>query len=135
MELSPYLFFNGDCEAALTFYCDVFGGEIMDLSRFEGSPMAENVPAEQRKGIMHATFRAPGITFMASDGSIGESRTKERISLSIGTSDLEQGERVFKKLSAGGDVTMPLEDMFWGARFGQVTDRFGIDWMMNIAKG
>ena len=135
MEVSPYLFFDGDCEAALNFYKDVFGGEIVELSRFEGSPMAANMPADQAKRVMHATFKAPGVNFMASDGTMGEALAKERISLSIGTSDLNQGERIFKKLSEGGDVTMPLEDMFWGARFGQVTDRFGIDWMMNIAKG
>jgi PhnB protein len=135
VEVSPYIFFDGDCEAALKFYSDVFGGEIVELSRVGDTPMAEKMPQDQRNRVMHATFKGPGINFMASDGTTGESRTKERISLAIGTSNVGDGERIFKQLSEGGDVTMPLEDQFWGAKFGQVTDRFGIDWMMNIAKG
>jgi PhnB protein len=135
VEVSPYIFFDGDCEAALKFYKDVFGGEIVDLTRVGDTPMAAQMPPDQSNRVMHATFKGPGINFMAADGKTGESRTKERISLSIGTGDVSEGERIFKGLSEGGDVTMPLEDMFWGARFGQVTDRFGIDWMMNIAKG
>lgn len=134
MEVSPYLFFDGDAEAALKFYCDVFGGEIEGLSRVGDSPMAAQTPKEQHSRVMHATFKAPGVTFMASDGSIDSKYSNERISLSIGTSDVPQGERIFKKLSEGGKVSMPLEDMFWGAKFGQVTDRFGIDWMINISK-
>jgi PhnB protein len=135
VEVSPYIFFDGNCEAALKFYKDVFGGDIVDMTRVSDTPMASKMPPDQSNRVMHATFKGPGINFMAADGTIGESPTNERISLSIGTGDMSEGERIFKGLSEGGNVTMPLEDQFWGARFGQVTDKFGIDWMMNIAKG
>jgi PhnB protein len=70
---------------------------------------------------------------MASDGRAGAAQKGGNISLSLGTSDRAEGERVFNALAEGGTVDMPLADQFWGARFGQLTDRFGIDWMINIA--
>lgn len=131
MELEPYLFFNGDCEDALNFYKDVFGGEITALNRFEGSPVESEMPPEYKNNIMHANFKSPTLKFMASDGRPGTEQTGSRISLSLGTSDLAEGKRVFDKLSEGGTVDMPLADAFWGGKFGMVTDKLGIDWMVS----
>jgi len=131
MELEPYLFFNGDCEAALNFYKGVFGGEITALNRFEGSPVESEMPPEYKNKIMHANFKSPTLKFMASDGRPGTEQIGSRISLSLGTSDLAEGKRVFDKLSEGGTVDMPLADAFWGGKFGMVTDKFGIDWMLS----
>src|SRR5215469_6146645 len=69
MILEPYLFFYGKCEEALTFYKDVFGGEIVSMMRFEGSPMESQIAPEFKKAIMHATFKSPTLEFMASDGN------------------------------------------------------------------
>lgn len=131
MELEPYVYFHGDCEEALTFYAGVFGGEITSLHRFEGSPMETKVPLEYKNKVMHASFRAPTLRFMACDGMPGTQDSGSRISLSLATRDLGEAERVFKALSEGGTVTMPLADTFWGAKFGMLTDRYGIDWMVN----
>jgi PhnB protein len=133
MQLEPYLFFNGNCEEAITYYAKVFGGEITQLHRFETMPGEHPVPDDYKQKIMHATLETPAFKLMASDGRAGAAQKGGNISLSLGTSDRAEGERVFNALAEGGTVDMPLADQFWGARFGQLTDRFGIDWMINIA--
>ena len=130
MQLEPYLFFRGNAEEALTFYCDVFGGEITALNRYEGSPMESQV-ADKRQ-IMHANFRAPGVAFMAAD-STRPGLEGGNVSMCVGTDDAVEGQRVFDKLAEGGKIEMPFADTFWGAKFGMLTDRYGIDWMVNCA--
>jgi PhnB protein len=133
MQLEPYLYFYGRCEEALEFYKNAIGGSY-DLTRFEGSPMAEQVPANFRNKVMHATFNGPGMSFMASDGG-GERAIDPKtgnIALSLATSDTAEGERVFNALAQGGSIRFPLADAFWGGRFGSLTDRFGTEWMVSI---
>ena len=132
MQLAPYLFFDGTCEEALEFYSGALGGKISDLNRFADSPMAQGMPPEHRNRIMHATFEAPGLTFMASDGDgIEAGQEARRVALSLATMDSDEGARVFEALGAGGAVTMPYAKQFWGASFGMLVDRFGIRWMVN----
>jgi len=133
MELEPYLFFSGNCEAALNFYKGIFGGEITSVNRFKDAPPEGHpqTPPEYADKIMHANFKSPSFSFMASDGRPGSEYGEGRISLSLGTRDTAQAQRVFDGLSQGGKVDMPMADTFWGARFGMLTDRFGIDWMIN----
>ena len=130
MQLAPYLFFDGTCEEALEFYAHVLGGKISEINRFADSPMSENLPPEHRDRIMHATFVAPGITLMASDGSDGQGEMR-RASLSIATADGIEGARIFAALASGGTVTMPYVKQFWGASFGMLVDRYGIRWMVH----
>jgi PhnB protein len=138
MEMQPYVNFAGACEEALGFYKTVFGGEITSLMRFGDMPGDEGraMPPEHANLVMHASFEAPGVKFMASDGRPGTPRPAEshKITLSIGTSDVAQGDRLYASLAAGGETTMPLQDTFWGARFGTLTDKYGIDWMINAQK-
>jgi PhnB protein len=89
------------------------------------------VTAETADRVMHANFKSAGVNFMASDATPGKEYGEGQISLSLSTTDLAEAERVFNRLAAGGNVEMPLADMFWGARFGMLTDKFGIDWMIN----
>lgn len=133
MQLQPYVFYYGRCEEALEFYKSAIGGTY-EVSRFEGSPMAERVSADFRNKVMHATFNGNGFSFMAADGRESKPIDPDagNISLSLGTSDDVEGERIFKALSDGGNVTMPLADAFWGGRFGVLTDRFGIEWMVTV---
>jgi len=136
MQLEPYLFFDGQCEAALNFYKDVFGGEIAGISRWSEMPKdagGPEVTPETENRVMHANFRSPGVSFMASDATPGKTYGEGPISLSVATDRLEEAERVFKRLADGGSVDLPLTDMFWGARFGMLTDKFGIDWMVSCA--
>ena len=126
--INPYLNFNGNCEEALNFYCVTIGGEIKTLSRYEGSP-GESMSDDKQK-VMHASFEGRGITLLASDGT-GNEATSGSIHLCLDFKDVSAMENVFNALAQGGTVTMPLEDTFWGARFGMLTDKFGIKWMFN----
>jgi len=133
LELEPYLHFDGTCEAALNFYSGVFGGGIEGLNRFAGSPMEHDLPPEHLQRVMHASFRSPSIRFMASDGRPErDGPGGHEISLCLSTTDLAEAERVFSQLGEGGQVTMPFGDTFWGSKFGMVTDRYGIQWMVTV---
>lgn len=134
MPINAYLTFNGDCEAALTFYRSVLGGEITAMMRFEGSPMAEHIPADWRSKVMHAQFMLGDDLLMASDGMPGRYETPQGFAMSLQTDDPAEAERAFGALAEGGTVTMPMEETFWAHRFGMLIDRFGTPWMINCSK-
>jgi PhnB protein len=134
MQLEPYLFFDGKCEEALNFYKKAFGGEIEGISRWSEMPKDAGGPPvtpETANRVMHAYFKSPGVTFMASDASPGKKYGEGPISLSIDAANVAEAERVFNYLAGGGNVEMPLQDAFWGAKFGMLTDKYGIDWMIS----
>lgn len=130
-QLAPYIFFYGRCEEALEFYKGVFGGTY-EMMRVADSPMASQMPPDAGKRVMHASFTAGDIAFMASDGQDVKPVDTDagNISLSLAFDDGPRGERVFDALSAGGNVQRPIDKAFWGGRFGMVTDKFGTEWMM-----
>lgn len=129
MKLTAYLAFPGTCEEALNFYKSVMGGEIGEKNLYDGSPMES---PESKGKILHTDYSfGDGNTVMAAD-SMGFPVAKEsNVTLALGFEDTAETERVFYELSAGGTVTMPLQDTFWGAKFGMFTDKFGINWMVN----
>ena len=124
--LSPYLSFGGDAEAALNFYAEALNGRVTELKRFSEAPQ---MPHPNKHEILHGRVEADGIRLMASDGK--KDAKGDRISLSLELTDDAELDRVFAKLSAGGNVTMPVAEQFWGARFGMLTDKFGIAWLLN----
>jgi PhnB protein len=133
MKLYPYLNFNGDCEEALHFYKNAFEGEIIQLGRYGESPMKS--PEEIKDKIIHGRLKFGDVILMASDVMNKDQFNRSGdISLSLECETAEQLEQVFTKMSEGGKVTMPLQDQFWGARFGMLTDKFGIHWMFNCEK-
>jgi len=132
-QLVPYLTFNGTCQEAMTFYQQCLGGELM-LQRFADTPAAERVAADAQQNIMHSILTTDTFTLMASDSGMGTVARGTMMSLSLNCHSPEQIQELFGKLSADGTVTMPLEDTFWGATFGILIDRFGIDWMLNYDK-
>jgi PhnB protein len=130
MRLFPYLSFPGNCEEALTFYKEALDGEIVQLGRYGESPMKS--PVEFASKVIHARLRFGDALIMASDVMHGKPfNVGENISLSVDCNSRRQLEDVFSKMSAGGEVTMPLQEQFWGAKFGMLTDKFGIHWMFN----
>jgi len=131
MQVNPYLFFNGNCEAAFKFYQQVLGGKIEAMITHEGTPAADHVPAEWRSKIMHARLVTDDQVLMASDAPPGHYQAPQGFSVSLNVSSAAEAERVFKALSEGGVVRMPLEKTFWAIRFGMCADRFGIPWMVN----
>jgi PhnB protein len=135
--ITPYLFFDGNCREAMTFYRDCLGGEL-HLSEIGDSPGAEHMHPEARQKIMHAalTNGAGGSLLMASDWMSNSSAMApgNNISLSLHCTSDDHIRSLFAKLSDGGNVTNPLADQFWGATFGMLTDKFGIKWMLNFDK-
>ena len=128
--LNAYLFFPGTCEEALNFYQTSIGGEIASLMRFSDAPMP--VAEENAQRVMHAEFRSGDLYFMASDGMPGDDVTPgNSVQLSLNFDDTAEQETVFNSLADGGSVEMALDNTFWGARFGILTDRYGIRWMLN----
>jgi PhnB protein len=132
LRLNPYLGFNGNAREAMDFYHDVFGGELTSQTYAEGG-MSEG--PDDANLVMHAQLDAPnGMTLMGSDAPPRMGR-QERGGMSISLSGDDDGELsgYWQKLSDGGSVTMPLEAAPWGDKFGMLTDRFGVEWMVNIA--
>lgn len=128
--LNPYINFSGRCQEALTFYEQAFGGKVVMRQTFGQAPQA--IPGMNPALIMHAEFQAEGIYFMATDGITDElPPSSGLITLNIGFTDLEEQKNVFEALMNGGEEVMPLNDTFWGARFGIVKDQFGIHWKLN----
>ena len=133
--LHPYLNFKGNTEEAFHFYKSVFGGEFAIVQRFKDTPEASRVPANEKDKIMHIALPiGNGIVLMATDAL--ESRghklvTGNAIQLSISADSEAETDKIFNALSAGGNVTVPLAKMFWGAYFGMCTDKFGVQWMVS----
>lgn len=137
-KINPYLNFKGNTEDAFNFYKSVFGGEFAMLQRFKDIPNqegCENMSEADKEKLMHVALPiSNGHVLMATD-AVGEHAEKfiegNNISLSISADSKEEADKIFNGLSAGGDITMPLSDTFWGAYFGMCKDKFGISWMVN----
>ncbi len=136
VHVTPYLFFGGRCEEALAFYRTAIGAEVDMMMRFKDSPdpmpPGTIAPGFENK-VMHATFHIGGTTLMASDGCGAEVSSFAGFSLSLSVATEAEADRAFAALSDGGKVTMPLGKTFWSPRFGMVTDRFGVGWMVTVA--
>jgi PhnB protein len=127
--LNPYLNFDGSTEQAMRFYAEALNATL-DIMRFEGSPVP--VPKEHAQRVMHATLKTATLTLMASDTMPGQATTRgNQVHLSLNFQTKEEQQRVWDKLSEGAEVTMPLAEVFFG-RFGALTDKFGIGWMLHL---
>ena len=131
MQLSPYLLFNGQCEAAFKFYEKCLGGKVEAIATFAQSPMAQQVPAEWGSKVMHARMNIGGMILLGSDSPLGEYRQPQGFSVSLSVKDPAETERIFHELEQNGTVQMPIQKTFWSARFGMLVDQFGIPWMVN----
>jgi PhnB protein len=132
--VQPYLFnFNGRCEEALEFYRTAIGAEVLMLMRFKDCPEPYSGPPETANKVMHSSFRIGESTLMASDGRCDEAKkTFDGFSLHLGLATEAEVDRAFNALVDGGQVVMPLAKTFWSPRFGMLTDRFGLGWMISV---
>lgn len=131
MKLITYLTFAGNCEEALNFYKDALGAEVLHVSYMGDGQM--EVPESVRGKVMHARMKiGENELYMSDNFDPSVVKQGNNVSLSLQTDTLSQTENLFEKLSADGKVIMPLQDTFWGARFGMFTDKFGIQWMFNF---
>ena len=131
MQMTTYLSFKGQCEAAFTFYEQCLGARVGTLFRYAGSPLANDVPADWQDKVMHGSVTVGTQELMGGDIAPERYEEPKGFSLSLQLSDTAEAERIFDGLSAGGRVVMPLEKTFWAARFGMVVDRFGVPWLVN----
>lgn len=135
VTINPYLNFMGKTEDAFNFYKSVFGGKFATFQHFKDVPGGGKMSAEDQEKIMHVALPiGNGNILMGTDAleSMGQSLTAgNNFYISIGTESEEEADDIFGKLSAGGEVTMPLDKAFWGAYFGMLVDKFGIQWMVN----
>lgn len=133
VNLNPYLSFKDSARDAMTFYQTVFGGKL-DIHTFKEFQASQD-PAEDNL-VMHAALEGEnGIVFMASDTPQSmEYKTGTNFSMSLSGDDEATLAGYFDKLSEGGQVTMPLGDSPWGDKFGMLTDKFGVAWMVNVSE-
>jgi PhnB protein len=133
--INPYLNFKGDTEDAFNFYRSVFGGEFLTLQRFKDTPEADRVAEADKEKVMHVALPiGKGNVLMGTDAleSMGHPLTiGNNFYLSLSPDTVEEADKLFNGLSAGGKITVPLEKAFWGAYFGMLTDQFGVQWMVN----
>jgi PhnB protein len=136
-KINVYLTFKDTCEEAFNFYKSVFGGDFAYIGRFSEMPPQDGkaLPAEEGKKIMHVSLPISQETILMGSDAGGEwgqdVKVGNNFSISLSTDNKAQADTFYKKLTAGGQATMPMADTFWGSYFGMLTDKFGISWMVS----
>ena len=130
-KLNPYINFNGTAERAIELYQSALGAKAEGLTRWGDMPGFKG-PIEQRNLVMHALLRIGGGEVMVSDTTPDRPEASGgNVQIAVQFSEVEGMSKAFDALAAGGTVVMPLADTFWGARFGMLTDAYGVRWMFN----
>jgi PhnB protein len=133
MNVQPYVFFDGKCEEALEFYKGAIGAKVDMMMRFSESPEKPQpgmVPPGSENKVMHAAFKVGDTQIMASDGHCAGKPSFQGFALSINAANDAEADKLFNAVGKGGQVQMPLGKTFFASRFGMVTDRFGVLWMV-----
>jgi PhnB protein len=128
-KLNPYLQFNGNAAKAIELYERALGATVESVMRHGDMP---NASGKDKDLIMHAALRIGGGELMLSDhGSATQVGPEKNVHVALHLDDVAEAEKMFAALSAGGTITQPFVDTFWGAKFGMLVDPFGIQWMFN----
>jgi PhnB protein len=130
MDSNVYIFFNGTCEEAFNFYAQCFGAKIEALARYAQMPGNDPALVNWREKIMHGSIMVGDTAVMGSDAYPGRYEKPQGMRVTLTLDSPAEAERVFGAMSAGGTVTMPLQETFFAKRFGMLTDRFAIPWMI-----
>lgn len=133
-KLNTFVRFNdGKCKEAMNFYQECLGGEL-EFMTAKGTPMEEEMSTDKLDSIIHSTLKKDDWVLIGSDMMQDKAVAGDNIGISLDCESEEEIKTIFAKLSEGGTVFMPLEDVFWDAIFGVVTDKYGIEWMLNYPK-
>ena len=137
-SISPYLNFKDKTEEAFNFYKSVLGGEFNMMQRFKDMPPGSgDVPDSEKNLILHVSLNlGKGVVIMGSDAPEAHGRSVvfgNNVHISIDAESEEEAERLYKGLSKGGKVDMPLQKMFWGAMYAGFADKYGVHWMINFS--
>jgi PhnB protein len=132
-QILPSLTFNGQAEQAFDFYRSVFGGEFTSKMRWADNPQCEQFSDADKQLIMHVSLPVGGGAIMGNDtlAAFGGIKEGNNFAVTLIPDTRDEADRLFNGLSAGGEVKMPMQDMFWGAYFGAFADKFGVQWMIN----
>ncbi len=134
MNVSPYLFFDGRCEEAVNYYKATLGAEVEMMMRFSDAPEGgpPGMTEDMKTKIMHVALKVGDAAIMASDGMCkGGSKPRfDGFSLSITVPDAATAEKIFGAIAAEGQVSQPLIETFFAPKFGVVSDKFGVNWMV-----
>lgn len=132
-ELVPYLFFQGNAAEAMNFYKEIFGGELQTMG-YDQMPGADAAANSGR--LMHADLTSDALHILASDSPEDfQTSAFGNPELCLLDDDIDKMRDLFDALAVGGEVGEPLTKQFWGAWFGKLTDKFGVQWMFNVADG
>jgi len=135
VTINPYLNFSGNTEEAFNFYKSVFGGDFIMLQRFRDTPDTEKMPEEEKEKLMHVSLPVGKENILMGTDALESQGFKlsfgNNFHLSVETESKEEADRIFKDLSKDGKVTMPQDNTFWGAYFGMLRDKYGIQWMVS----
>ncbi|HWR15792.1 MAG TPA: VOC family protein [Terriglobales bacterium] len=134
MKLNTYLVFDGKCAEAFKLYEKVLKGKIVFSMTHGESPMADQTPANFKDKIMHTSLQIGDAVLMGSDAPPQHFCKPQGFSVSINVTDIAEAERIYKELSDGGEVMMPLGETFWAQRFAMFTDKYGTPWMVNCER-
>ncbi|HEX5149939.1 MAG TPA: VOC family protein [Parafilimonas sp.] len=136
-SINPYLNFAGNTEEAFTFYQSVFGGEL-SIMRFSDTPAGADVPSTVKDKVMHASLPIGKDNILMATDACEEMgfnlKQGNNHYICISPDSKEEADKLFNSLAEDGKINMPLADMFWGAYYGDLTDKFGIQWMVNYQK-
>jgi PhnB protein len=132
MPLQPYLFFNGRCDEAIEFYQKALGAEVMMLMRFKQAPDQGMIQPGMDEKVMHARLRISDSIVLMSDGMGAGEQKFEGFSLTLSLATAAEVDRRFNALADGGQVRMPLDKTFFSPRFGMLTDKFGMGWIVLV---
>lgn len=133
--INIYLNFNGNTEEAFNFYKSVLGGEFVMIQRFGETPESARVKDTEKDKLMHIALKVGNNVIMATDAleSMGHKVTAgTNFHISLSAESQEEADKVHAGLSAGGVTTVPMSKQSWGAYFGMLTDKFGIQWMVSF---
>jgi PhnB protein len=133
MNIQPYLNFNGQCDEAFRLYEQALGGKVLGRFTFGTSPMAKEYP-EWADKVMHIGMRIGDQMLLGCDAPPPHYSQPQGLRVCLEFQDIDEAERVYKALSEGGNIGMPLQETFWAKRFAMFSDRFGTPWMVNVSK-
>jgi PhnB protein len=133
MQVVPYLYFNGNCEEAYNFYFEALGGDKTDIMRY--GDQGPEVPPEVAQRVMHTELKlGDNLIYFSDTSSEGEHQVGSNVQINLNLDSEAEIHKVYEGLSQGATVTMELQDTFWGAIYGALTDKFGVSWSFNFMK-
>jgi len=134
MLLQPYLFFDGSCDEAIEFYKKTLGAKVEMLMRWKDAPDKSMATPTNADKVMHSAIKIGDTMVLASDGRNTGNPNFQGFALTISVKDEVEADKLFAALGAGGKVTMPMSKTFFSPRFGMLADKFGVGWMILVAK-